>query len=126
MPTYTLICSWDRYVELYDVAASVTRDLIQRYPSLHTSLTAEITRRAKDLRGIMELKSRSWEVIDLSHPIPRWLYLSCRLFCIMRANGWDIEEAANGGWSLLSARGRALMPSLNWYCIWLLNLLPAS
>ena len=80
----------------------------------------------------MQLKDRSWEVIDLSHPIPRWLYLSCRLSCKMRADleaaakGTDLEEAESSGWPLLSTGGQPLMPSLNWYCIWLLNLLPAS
>jgi hypothetical protein len=42
------------------------------------------------------------------------------------AKGTDLEEAESSGWPLLSTHGQPLMPSLNWYCIWLLNLLPAS
>ena len=39
------------YVEMYDVDAHVTRDLIARYPDLEDSMTAEVMRRARDLRG---------------------------------------------------------------------------
>ena len=49
------------YVELYDVAASVTREFILRYPSLQKSLSVEVTLRGTHLRGVMELKEGWWE-----------------------------------------------------------------
>ena len=48
-------------MELYDVAASVTREFILRYPSLQKSLSVEVTLRGTHLRGVMELKEGWWE-----------------------------------------------------------------
>ena len=126
----------NRYVELYELAASVARDFIHKYPGFHANLTAEMARRAKDLRGIMQLNGRSWEVVDLSLPVPRWLYMACRLSYKARSSRVSCGGAqtqtptaekakktdAKSGWSKGSQRLQALMPSFQArYCVRLLH-----
>jgi hypothetical protein len=121
----------NRYVEVYELAASVARDLIHKYPVFRARLTSEMARRAKDIRGIMQLNGRSWEVVDRSLPVPRWLYMACRLSCKARSclscggaqtQKQNVEAAAKkidakSGWSMGMPRFQALMPSFEaGYC----------
>jgi hypothetical protein len=68
------------YSELYNLSKATSRQLSDNFPEFDSCVRAEMTRQTKDIEGVMCIEEGRWKVVDLTKPIVRWLYLSCRLY----------------------------------------------